>query len=75
MFPALSSKANAQLRLLWISCGKDDHLIEVNRKLISWLDSKGIRHTYVETAGSHTWMVWRRNLAGFVQLLFQQPTR
>jgi enterochelin esterase-like enzyme len=75
MFPALSSKANAQLRLLWISCGKDDHLIEVNRKLIDWLDSKGIRHTYVETAGSHTWMVWRRNLAGFVQLLFQQSTR
>jgi enterochelin esterase family protein len=75
MFPTLSSKANSQLRLLWISCGTDDHLIDVNRKLHSWLDSKGIQHTRVETAGSHTWMVWRRNLASLVQLLFQEPRR
>jgi enterochelin esterase-like enzyme len=75
MFPALSSKSNARLRLLWISCGKDDHLIEVNRKLIDWLNSKGIRHTSVETSGSHTWMVWRRNLASFVQLLFRESQR
>jgi len=72
MFPALSSKVNTQLRLLWISCGKEDHLIEVNRKLIHWLDSKGIQHTTIETSGSHTWMVWRRNLVSFVQLLFQE---
>jgi enterochelin esterase-like enzyme len=71
MFPALSSAANKQLSLLWIACGKEDHLIDLNRKLNGWLDSKGIKHTQVETAGSHTWMVWRRNLATLAQLLFQ----
>lgn len=75
MFPALSTKANTQLRLLWISCGKEDHLVDVNRRLINWLDSKAIRHTYVETTGAHTWMVWRRNLASLVQLLFQGASR
>jgi enterochelin esterase family protein len=70
MFPALSSKANEQLRLLWIACGKEDHLIDLNRKLNSWLDSKDIKHAQVETAGSHTWMVWRRNLATLAPLLF-----
>jgi enterochelin esterase-like enzyme len=75
MFPTLSSSANHQLRLLWVSCGTDDRLIEINRKLFGWLDSKGVRYTRIETAGSHTWMVWRRNLGSFVQLLFQEPER
>jgi len=70
-FPDLNSNANSQLRLLWIACGTDDHLIEINRKLRTWLDSKGIHHTDVETPGAHTWMVWRRNLATFAPLLFQ----
>jgi enterochelin esterase family protein len=70
-FPGLDSKANTQLRLLWIACGTDDHLIGVNRKLRDWLKSKGIQHTDIETPGAHTWMVWRRNLASFAALLFQ----
>jgi enterochelin esterase family protein len=71
VFPALSQAANKQLRTLWISCGKDDRLVEANRKIHDWLNSKGVQHTYLETDGSHTWMVWRRNLSSFVQLLFQ----
>ena len=71
-FPGLDSKASAQLRLLWISCGADDRLIDLNRKFRDWLKSKGIQHTAIETPGAHTWMVWRRNLASFTSLLFQQ---
>jgi len=70
-FPSLSSEANKQLKLLWIACGKEDFLIGANRRLNSWLDSKGVQHAYIETAGSHAWMVWRRNLATLVRLLFQ----
>ena len=70
-FPALDSHANTQLRLLWIACGTDDHLIDINRKFRDWLKSKQIQHTDIETPGAHTWMVWRRNLASFAPLLFQ----
>ncbi len=70
-FPGLDAKANNKLRLLWIGCGTEDRLIEGNRKLIEWLKSKGIRYTWVETPGAHTWMVWRRYLAEFVPLLFR----
>lgn len=70
VFPALDSKANPQLRLLWISCGTEDRLIEGSRKFRDWLKSKEIRHTGIETPGAHTWMVWRRNLAEFAPLLF-----
>ncbi len=70
-FPALDSKIGTQLRLLWIACGTDDFLVEPNRKFRDWLTSKGIQHTDIDTSGAHTWMVWRRNLATFVPLLFQ----
>jgi enterochelin esterase-like enzyme len=70
-FPKLDAKAAAQLHLLWIACGTDDRLIEANRKLRQWLDTKGVRHNDIETAGAHTWMVWRRNLANFAPLLFR----
>ena len=70
-FPGLDAKANEKLRLLWIACGTEDRLIDVNRKVRAWLTSKGVKHTGVETPGAHTWMVWRRNLAEFAPLLFR----
>jgi len=70
-FPGLDAKANDQIRLLWIACGTEDHLITLNRNLREWLKSKGIRHKDIETPGMHTWMVWRKNLTEFTQLLFR----
>lgn len=70
-FPKLDSKANSELKLLWIACGTEDRLITPNRKFRDWLTSKGIHFTPIETPGMHTWMVWRRNLAAFAPLLFR----
>ncbi len=70
-FPKLDSSANEQLRLLWVACGKDDRLIEGNRKFLDWLKSKQIHYTWVESSGAHTWMVWRRYLTEFAPLLFR----
>jgi enterochelin esterase family protein len=70
-FPRLDAKANEQLKLLWIACGVDDRLIELNRKVRAWLDARGIKKVEVETPGAHTWMVWRRNLTTFTALLFR----
>jgi len=74
-FPGLDSKANSQLRLLWVSCGRDDRLLGNNHKLRDWLESKQIHFTWLETAGAHSWQVWRRNLADFAALLFQESAR
>jgi len=70
-FPSLDSKANQQLKLLWIACGTEDRLITPNRNLREWLKTKGVNHTDIETPGMHTWMVWRRNLSEFAPLLFK----
>lgn len=73
-FPQLQSPTRAQLHLLWIACGTDDRLITLNRNLITWLKSKNIPVTQIETPGMHTWMVWRQNLIEFAPLLFRDRT-
>ena len=70
-FPALDAKSNQQIKLLWIACGTEDRLIDINRTFRKWLASKNIAHADIETPGMHTWMVWRRNLTDFAQLLFR----
>ena len=71
-FGAMDEKAANQLKLLWISCGTSDRLMVANRKFHDWLTSKGIPHQWIESSGSHTWMVWRRNLAELATLLFKE---
>jgi enterochelin esterase family protein len=61
----------ANLRLLWIACGTEDGLIDANRNFITFLKSKDMPVTQIETPGMHTWMVWRDNLIHFAPLLFQ----
>ncbi len=62
---------SANLKLLWIACGTEDRLLEPNQKFITFLKSKNMPVTAIETPGMHTWMVWRDNLIHFTPLLFQ----
>lgn len=70
-FPALDESVNKKLKLVWIAIGKDDFLIESNRKYKAWLESKNIKFQYKETEGVHSYNVWRRYLTDFSQLLFK----
>jgi enterochelin esterase-like enzyme len=69
-FPSIDSSVNSKLKVLWISCGREDRLFAPNQKLVSWLNSKGVKASLHETSGMHTWMVWRRNLVDFSGLIF-----
>ncbi|MBL8176446.1 MAG: esterase [Bryobacterales bacterium] len=62
---------NAQLKTLWIACGKDDFLIKRNQDFSALLKSRQIRHTFELTEGAHTYTVWRRYLGEFAPLLFR----
>ncbi len=72
-FPSLDPEAASKTRLVWLACGTEDFLIEPHRKFEGWLKSKGLRFASTETAGAHTWMVWRRYLTDFAPRLFQPP--
>jgi len=60
----------SNLKLLWFACGKDDRLIENTRQLSATLKAKNIPHEFKETAGNHSWPVWRRYLGEFMPQLF-----
>lgn len=63
--------ASAAPRLLWISCGTSDQLLQANRALVAALTAAGLKVTPIETPGAHVWSVWRDNLLHFAPLLFQ----
>jgi enterochelin esterase family protein len=61
---------NESLRLLWIGCGNDDGAMTNNKALAAFLTQHGIKHTFRESEGAHTWMVWRRYLNELAPQLF-----
>ena len=61
---------NKKLKLLWFACGKDDGLVTSARQFSEILDKKNIKHEFRETAGNHSWPVWRRHLEEFAPLIF-----
>lgn len=63
---------NRQLKLLWFSCGKSDGLFQPNEETHQTLSEHGIRHTFVPMEGGHQWVVWRRALADFLPLVFNE---
>lgn len=68
----LKNPAINQFKLFTIGAGKADLLVAQNNKnTMALFDKMGIKYQYVETEGSHTFLVWRRNLAYVAPLLFK----
>lgn len=59
------------LKLLWFSIGKDDFLLEPDRKTVELLKKHGFNPINEETEGGHTWLNWRDYLGKFAPQLFQ----
>lgn len=69
---ANSTIINQQLKSCWISMGgKEDIAYKNCQIMMKQFDDMGIRYTYSEYPGGHTWPVWRNNLYNFAQLLFK----
>ena len=47
---------------LYMDCGRDDPLIDSNRRLHQALSARGIDHVYEESEGGHDWDYWSRRL-------------
>jgi enterochelin esterase-like enzyme len=63
--------ANNKLRLVWVGCGKEDGAFGASKSFSEFLTANKIKHTFRESDGAHTWMVWRRYLHEISPLLFQ----
>lgn len=63
---------NNNLKSLWVSMGgKEDIAYNNCKTMLSKFDEMGVKYTYSEYPGGHTWPVWRNNLYHFAQLVFK----
>lgn len=63
---------NGNLKSFWIAMGGKEDIAYNNCKImLGKFDEMGIKYTYSEYPGGHTWPVWRNNLYNFAQVLFK----
>jgi len=55
-------ESNAQMPELYLCCGHDDFLLDVNIRLTEFLNSKNVKHVYEQTPGAHDWNFWREHI-------------
>jgi enterochelin esterase-like enzyme len=63
--------AAKKLRLLWVSCGDKDSLMNISKSFHATLEEKKVPHIWHVDSGGHTWPVWKNDLYLLAQLLFQ----
>lgn len=66
-----NAKLKKALKLFWFGTGKDDFLVQTTRATVDMFKKHGFDVAYDETAGAHTWIVWRNYLHDFAPKLFQ----
>ena len=67
----LTALRDGKPKLLYVTVGVDDFLIENSRVLVERMKGVGLTPTYEETPGAHTFFVWRQYLAEFASKIFR----
>ncbi len=63
---------NKSFKQFWISMGGQEDIAYNNCQIMmKRFDEIGIKYTYFETPGGHTWPVWRESLYRFAPLIFK----
>jgi enterochelin esterase-like enzyme len=64
--------ATTQLKLLWLSCGDKDRLMQISQGFHEALEARKVSHVWhVHAGGGHDFAVWKADLYHFVPLLFR----
>lgn len=62
---------NKQFKVFWLSIGdKEDIAYNNCMAMLGRFDKIGIKYTFYNTSGGHTWPVWRESLWNFAQMIF-----
>lgn len=64
-------EAKKKLKLLWISCGDADGLLNFSKRTHDYLLQKNVPHVYYLEPGGHDFKVWKNGLYMFSQFLFK----
>ena len=67
-----TKKYNESFKQFFITMGgKEDIAYSNCQNMLKRFDEIGVKYTYFETPGGHTWPVWRESLYRFAKLLFE----
>ncbi len=64
-------KAAKVLRLLWLSCGNEDGLINISQGVHTYMKTSDVPHVWHVTKHGHDAAEWKQSLYHFVQKIFQ----
>lgn len=64
-------EAKKKLKLLWISCGDADGLLNFSKRTHEYLLQNSVPHIYYLEPGGHDFKVWKNGLYMFSQFLFK----
>jgi enterochelin esterase-like enzyme len=64
--------ATKKIRLLWISCGDEDRLMDGSKSLHTSLQNSNVPHIFHTDSGGHTWPVWKNDLYLLAPMLFRE---
>ena len=65
------AEARAQLKLLWLSCGNKDGLIQISQAVHRRLSEQGVPHIWHVDSHGHDPQHWSKSLYWFAQQIFQ----
>ena len=63
--------ASERLKLLFLSCGKKDHLIRISQDVHAWLREKNVPHVWHVDGHAHEPAHWKNTLYHFAQRIFR----
>jgi enterochelin esterase family protein len=69
-FPSLIPALNNRMRLLYLTLGTSDGLVESWSDARKLLDQKGVEYLWKEQDGGHDWSFWRKALVDFAPRIF-----
>ena len=64
-------EATRRLKLLWISCGDQDGLINISQRVHGYLKEQNVPHIWHVEAGKHDFKFWKNDLYLLSQRLFR----
>ena len=64
------AKAKDQIKLLWISCGDEDGLLNISERTRDYMIKNQVPHIFFKEPGKHDFKVWKNDLYHFSKLLF-----
>ncbi|KNY30445.1 alpha/beta hydrolase-fold protein [Pseudobacteroides cellulosolvens] len=66
-----AEKVKKNMRVIYISCGLQDSLINNAKGVHDHLDKNSVTHTYFTRAGGHDFVMWKESLYQYSQLIFK----